>query len=123
MANFYGGRPGQDYGIDTIHTISTTKAAAKPISTELADCPYGVNILIQGAKNEEAYCKVTVKGITSTINLHNTLWMKGKDKTGNITYKYLSSLSMSLSVFRGANAATYNDWKAITNLDEGGNYV
>lgn len=124
MANFYGGRPGQDYGIDSVVIIAESKNQAKTLSEKIAHCPYGINILIQGKSNELAYCKITDStGVTKTVNLHNTIWMKTRKTVNNeIAYQYVGSFSMSRSIFMGATAATYNDYQNYITLENGGFY-
>lgn len=125
MSNFYGGRPGQDYGIDTIVPItSINKNTAKFLSEELQNSPFGLTILIYGTKFEKAYCKVTnSKNETVVVNLHNSVWRKGKNAKGQITYTLLSIMSSDSGVFKGCTAETYNDWKALVELEEGSIYI
>lgn len=122
MANFYGGRPGRDFNIDTVVTIVTpTQDQAKTLREIFSTAPFGVLVLVQGHptnSEEKAYSVIGGK----VHNIHNTMWVK--TLVGNtVMFKYMANMGITANIMRGSNASTYNDYKTLIELVEGGNYV
>lgn len=102
--NFYGGKPGTEFKIETV--VTTVQ--------ELLDSKlYGVYILISNSKVEQ---------IIGTINnierdYQNTLWIKSKEQNGADKYYFVANFTISNTILNGCNASSYKYYQEVINND------